>query len=418
MRRLAVVIIGAIAVLAAACGPPPPEEPVWAPTVERWSAGTEPTEVPFTATSEDWWAVVEVTPDFSTGTLHLHRRSGARGAPSASPTVSFPLPNGAADLAMSDHVVAVRSRTAVAGSIGIELFELDGTTWSPAATVTRPVATDREAALDVSDTRLVVGERAVSSQLALPGRVAVVPISLAGPGISWSPATVQTLDPEPAWPDHARNGFGAEISTVGDLLAVGTDWDRVAVYGAAGAALALDQVITSPVDLGSSARFGRSLSVDTAGSARIAIGSGGGFSFSVPQPGRVDVIERTTTGWVIERSIAPRAGSALSGFALGSEVALSGTRLATAAHWVQVARPGGAGFVDDLRIEIHELSATPTFSDELSVYTTLGGTGAHPTATFVGASNLDLVGSHLAVGGFLSFGLDPTHYAAISYDRR
>lgn len=417
MRRLALVLIGTVAVLAA-CGPPPPEGPRWAATVEPWTAGASPAEVAFTATTEDWWAVVESSPDGTTATLHLHPRSGARGAPSASPTVSFSLPNGAADLAMSDHVVAVRSRAAVAGSVGIELFERDGATWSAAATVTRPVAADREAALDVSDTRVVVGERAMSNHLTLPGRVAVVPISLAGAGISWSPATVQILDPGATWPDHARNGFGAEVSIVGEVLAAGTDWDRVAVYGASGPSLALDQVLTSPVDLGSSGRFGRSLSLDTAGSARLAVGSGGGFTFSVPQPGRVDVFERTSSGWTIEQSIAPRAGSALSGFALGSEVALSGTRLATSAHWVQVARPGGSGFVDDLRIEIHELAASPTFSDELSVYDTLGGTADHPTATFVGALSLELAGSHLAAGAYVGFGSDPAHFAAVSYDRR
>ena len=101
---------------------------------------------------------------------------------------------------------------------------------------------------------------------------------------------------------------------------------------------------------------------------------------------------------------------------MGSTVALDGSRLVQSGHWALVAGPNGQ--VTDLRLEVHDLAATPTFRTELSTLDALGGAVAHPNLSMIGAFDLDLAGDHLAANAWASFGLDPSHYASLSFDLR
>jgi hypothetical protein len=421
MGRRVVSIAGAVllAALLGACIPPPEDPPPsWRATVQTWGSDSDgPFERPFTATTEDWWAVIEVPPDFSTATLLLFARTGPGGSPAAVPAHRFELQDGATDLAMDDHVVAVTPRRAVEGQLRVSLFELDGGAWSPAGVLARPLDDQRHVIVDVTDSHLVLGERGRNDLPQVDGQVVVQPIDRAGPGISWSTGDAQTLSPDPSWQVAARNGFGAQLSIEDDLLAVGTDEDRIAVHELAGGTWTLDQVLVTSYP-GSDATFGRSIALDASGGARMAVGSSGGWIFGVPQPGRLEVFERGATGWALSQTIGPREGSALGGFGLGTTVALDGDRLVQSAHWAVVPRPGGDGTIADLRVEVHDLAATPTFRAELSTLDALGGVAALPNVSMIGTVELDLAGDHLAVNGIGSFGLDPTHYSAISFDLR
>ena len=418
-RRVLAVSIVVLGGVLAACVPPPtePSPPRWRATVQTWGTGPDgPVERPYTATSEDWWAVVEVVPDFTSARLLLFPRTGPGGAPAAAPAHAFELPQGATDLAMDDHVLAVTPRQAVGDEFHVALFELDGGAWSPAGTVPRPMDAQRNGTIAVTDSHLVLAERAPGDPLEADGTVVVLPIDLSGPGISWSAGDVQTLFPDPTWPLNARTGFGTDLSIEGPLLAVGTDEDRVALYELTGAAWTLDEVLVSALP-GSDASFGRALALDASGAARLAVGSSGGWVFGVPQAGRVEIYERGASGWTPTLTIGPRDGSGLNGLVMGSTVALDGDRLVQSGHWALVPGPTG-NQVTDLRVEVHDLSASPTFRTELSTLDALGGVAALPTVTMIGAFDLDLAGDHLAMNVLASFGPDPTHHAAISYDLR
>lgn len=419
MRRRVVGLVGAL-VLGAVLGAciPPPEDPPrsWRSTVQTWGSDADgPYERPYTATTADWWAVIEVPPDFSTATLLLYPRTGPGGSPAAAPTQSFDLPEGAVDLAMDDHVIAVAPRRNVGAEYHVALFELDGGAWADAGVVPRPFASQRNGTVAVTDSHLVIAERGPGEPLEADGTVAVLPIDRSGPGISWSPSDVQTLTPDPSWPIGARNGFGTDLSIEGGRLAVGTDEDRIALYQLEGATWTLDQVLVSALP-GSDATFGRSIALDASGAARLAVGSSGGWVFGVPQAGRVEIYEREPSGWAVTTTIGPRDGSGLNGLSMGSTVALDGDRLVQSGHWAIVAGPDGQ--VTDLRLEVHDLARTPTFRTELSTLDALGGVAALANVTMIGSVDLDLEGDHLATNVFASFGLDPSHYASISYDLR
>lgn len=418
-RSLAVASATVLGVLLSACIPPPEDPPpTWRPTVQTWGSDAEgPYERPYTATTEDWWAVVEVPPDFSTATLLLFPRTGPGGSPASTPAHTFELPDGMVDLAMDDHVLAVTPRRGVGADYQVALFELEGGAWAPAGVVPRPLTAQRNGTVAVTDSHLVLAERGAGAGPDGDGQVVVQPIDRSGPGITWSADDAQTLAPDPSWPQPARSGFGTDLSIEDGLLAVGTDEDRIAIYELTAGSWALDQVLVTTY-LGSDATFGRSIALDASGSARMAVGSSGGWIFGAPQPGRLEVFERGASGWVLSRTIAPREGAALGGFGMGTTVALDGDRLVQSAHWASVTRPGGEGTIADLRIEVHDLAATPTFRAELSTLDALGGAAALPNVTMIGTVELDLAGDHLAVNGVGSFGLEPTHYSAISFDLR
>lgn len=139
MRRTTVVgiLLAAAAMIGAACGPPPTPNPVvpkWEATVLQRDDASAGPGYGFTATTDDWWAVVELSEDYLSGTLHLYHRTGSGGAPEAEPSFSFDLEHGALAIAMSDHLVAVRARTPVGDDLPVALFELEDGTWAPAGT--------------------------------------------------------------------------------------------------------------------------------------------------------------------------------------------------------------------------------------------------------------------------------------------
>lgn len=243
----------------------------------------------------------------------------------------------------------------------------------------------------------------------------MLPIDRTGPGVTVGSPTV--LDPAPTWSEEARSRFGARVSIVGDLLAASTSWDRLAIYQHGGSGWALLDVLQGGNPF-ADGHFARTISLDRSGSPRIAVGTAGGWEFAVPQPGRVEIYELVGGTWTVTHTIGARASSALNGLSMGSLVALDGNRLVVSGHWQPVTRPGGDGTIADLRLEVHDLAATPTFREELSVYDAVGGVDAHPTASMVGALDLDLSGEHLAVSAHVSFVEDPAALAAISFDHR
>lgn len=425
MRHRVLIVVAFVAVLGAACVPPPEDPPPtdprgWVPTVRGWSTDpAAPYELPSSATTEDWWAVVRQQGGWAgPATLELHRRDGAGGAPGAAPAFSFPLEHGAFNLAMSDHLVAVRARNPQGGQLPIELFEREGDTWRPAATVLRPVPGGSTFAIDLTDDHLLVGEQGSWAGTLTDGRAAVVPIDRTGPGVTIGAPTL--LQPDPTWAPDARARFGAEVSIVGDLLAVSSEWDRLAIYrDTQGAGWALLDVLSGGNPL-ADGNFARAIDLDRGGAPRLAVGSAGGWNFGVPQPGRVEVYELTGSTWTVTHTIGPRSTSGLNGLGLGSEVELDGDLLAVSAHWASVQRPEqhGGGTVADMRVEIHDLAATPTFRDELSPYDAVGGIDAWPTASMVGGIGMELAGTHLVMTAYVGFGSDPAHYAAVSFDHR
>lgn len=420
MRRTTVVgiLLAAAAMIGAACGPPPTPNPVvpkWEATVLQRDDASAGPGYGFTATTDDWWAVVELSEDYLSGTLHLYHRPGSGGAPEAEPSFSFDLEHGALAIAMSDHLVAVRARTPVGDDLPVALFELEDGTWAPAGTVLRPIPGGSTFSMDLTDEHLVLGEQGRLTPPVTDGRVAVLPIDRTGPGVTVGSPTV--LDPAPTWSEEARSRFGARVSIVGDLLAASTSWDRLAIYQHGGSGWALLDVLQGGNPF-ADGHFARTISLDRSGSPRIAVGTAGGWEFAVPQPGRVEIYELVGGTWTVTHTIGARASSALNGLSMGSLVALDGNRLVVSGHWQPVTRPGGDGTIADLRLEVHDLAATPTFREELSVYDAVGGVDAHPTASMVGALDLDLSGEHLAVSAHVSFVEDPAALAAISFDHR
>lgn len=420
--RIAVAIgVAACCIALAACAPsqPPHPPPSWVSTALRWdpAAGVERV---LSATSESWWAVIETMPGLSgAATLQLYPRVGSDGAPAAAPSQSIPLGRVASDLAMSDHLLVVRMRNELAVLDEQRIFELDGEgtagVWASAGLVPTAIDVQRAPNLDLTDDTLAVGRPGIPGS-GLDGSVLIVPFDRSGPGITWSFATVQQLVPDPAWSVETRTGFGSQVALEGATLATTTGTDSVVTARRLGGAWSIDQVLVDPAGPGTG--FGRSLSVDeSSGAPRVLIGVQGKLDGFTPRPGRADLYQRGAGGWSFGRSISPRPGSFWGGFGLGYLVALDGDTAALGVHWLQPARPGGGGTVDDLRVELHRLSAPPSASlvGEVPLLTLAGG----PTddLTSVGPMTLDLVGSHLSITAQYDLDGPEFHLFAVSVDR-
>ena len=232
-RRRAVLLAAVVAaLLGAACGPPDPPPVGWETTSRLHVGAPNPIERPLTATNSQWWAVVDMAPSVpGDATLHLFARTGADGAPEPTPSQSIPLGAGIAGLAMSDHVLAVDHHNALANLRTVDLYELDTATgtWSLGSTVPRGYDPTRLIDLDVTDTQLVIGDSSAPGG-SVDGTVVVVPISLAGPGITWSFGSVTALGPDPSWTSTDRLGFGRRVAVEGDALAVSGGADHVRFY--------------------------------------------------------------------------------------------------------------------------------------------------------------------------------------------
>ncbi len=417
--------IAAVLVLAAGCVPDPPTpSPSWTPTV--LAASTSPGdeyELPLVATSDDWWAVIEQRPATgydATSTLVLHPRTGPDGAPSATPAQTIPLPPHVGGLAMSDHVLAVRHRNVLAALDLVDLYRLDAATgsWVFGATVPRALDLSRLFTMDVSDQALVIGDRP-DPLTPGDGSVLVVPVEVTATSLSANVFAAQVLAPEASWGESDRAGFGRVVTTEGDTLAVSSGTDHVRIYRWTGATWAIDTTLTSPRAPASDGRFGRSLDVDTdAGEARLLLGDAGGFGGfggGQPQPGRAVLYGRGASGWGVVVQFDPRPGNALGGFGYGSEVALDGPLAAVGYHWVQVPGAGGAGLVDDYRVDLYRLGPTATLEAELSALEARGG--PLPEQTNAAAVGLRLSGTHLAAVGYDGLGAAGNHEYAISWDR-
>jgi hypothetical protein len=416
------VATAALAVLGSlvACGPPtPPSGPVeWRATTRLWDPASGAERV-LTATNSSWWAVVSTDSGLTgAATLELYPRTGADGAPAATPAQTFDLGPVASDLALSEHLLAVRVRNGLAGLDEHRIFELDGDgatgVWSAATLVPTAIDTWRSPTIDLSEDTLVVGRPGLPGS-GVEGSVLIVPLQTAGPGVSWSFGAVQQLVVDPTWSLDARTGFGTQVALEGDTLASGTTDGHVLVARRNAGTWAVDQVLTDPAGPGTG--FGKSLAVDeVAGVGRLLIGVQGRFQNGAPRPGRVDLYQRGGGSWALARSLAPRPDSAVDGSGFGYLVALDGDTAAVGVHWTRPAQPGGVGTVDDLQVELHDLTAASSYVAAVSLLDLAGG--PRDGLSSVGPVALDLAGSHLAVSALHSASGGVAHLFAISVDRR
>jgi hypothetical protein len=427
-RWAVVVAVGTVLAVSAACTPPdqgPPSHPSWTPTV--LAASTAPGdeyELPLTATTEEWWAVVEQRPTTgfdASSTLLLFPRTAPHGAPVATPTQEISLPPAVGGLAMSENVLAVRHRTVLGALDQVDLYRRDGATnsWVFAATVPRGLDLTRLFTMDVSDHALVIGDRPDPFTPG-DGSVLVVPIELTPTALTADVFGAQLLAPDPSWSESDRAGFGRVVATEGDTLAVSSATDHVRIFRHVGGSWAVDATLTSPRAPAFDGRFGRALDVDTGtGTARLLLGDSGGFGGfggSQPQPGRAVLHERGAFGWNVVHQFDPRPENALGGFGFGNEVALDGELAAVGYHWVQVPGAGGTGIVDDYRVDLYHLGPTVTLEAELSALEARGGPIAGQTNA--AAVGLRLAGTHLVAVGYDGLGLGGSHEYAISWDRQ
>ena len=355
-------------------------------------------------------------------TLHLFARTGADGAPEPTPSQSIPLGAGIAGLAMSDHVLAVDHHNALANLRTVDLYELDTATgtWALGSTVPRGYDATRLIDLDVTDTQLVIGDSSAPGG-SVDGTVVVVPISLAGPGITWSFGSVTALGPDPSWTSTDRLGFGRRVAVEGDALAVSGGADHVRFYTWGGTSYAVATTLVNPEAPSTNGSFGESISVDTStGQARALVGIKGEFSIfspDPPTPGRVELWVRNGAVWNLQTTIPPRPGALFGGYAMGHEAALDGRWAVVGLHFVQVPASGGAGTVDDYRLEIYDLqSGSPTFVREISAVALTGG--VVPDQVQVAPVGVDVVGSHIVFDVWNSISSSPTEFSAFSVDRR
>ncbi len=424
-RSLFAALVTVVAVTA--CTPAPPM-PVWTPTIEAWNATSgHEVERPLASTSNQWFAVVEESPTIGVGAtstnLLVYPRTGADGAPAATPSQTIPLEDNVANISMSDHIIAIRSRDYLANLDTVHLYGLDPTThlWSESLALPRGLDTNAIVVIDVTDTALALGN--IPSPMATgDGSVLVYPLTVSPTtgAISGSSVTAAALSPDPTWSASDRQGFGRVVSIEGDWLAVSGGTDHVAAYHrTAPTTWAPDLVMTNPLAPGSDGRFGRSLSIDaSAVTPRLLVGTQGGFSTfgGSPTAGRVELLTRGPSGgWSLSQTISPRAGSALGGFALGIEVALDHDRAVVGYYWAQVAGAGGVTLMDDYRLEVWNLTPAPVFEAELSMLAPHGGPLAGETAT--APVGVRLAGSHLSVVSWDIFGSNPSHFSALSWDR-
>ena len=421
---LSLTVVAAVA----ACTPPGPTAPVWTPTVVGWNAtpGSE-VERPLAATTDNWFVVIEQRPAIGVGatssTLLIYPRSGTDGAPAAAPSQSIVLPVAIAGLAMSDHVIAVRSRDDVSNLDTVGLYALDPATntWLLSTVVPRGLDSTHLVNLRVTDTALALGITPIPGGTG-DGTVLVVPLAISGAIISWSFSTIAVVSPPTAWSLSDRQGFGRALSIEGGWLAVSGGNDHVVAYQRSGNAWTPDLTLTNPIAPGNDGRFGRSLSIDTdqpGVGPRLLVGTQGGFSGigGVPTAGRAEIWARSGTGWTLQSIISPRPGSALGGFAVGVEVGLDRSRAIVGYYWAQIPGAGGVSVVDDYRLEAWNLDAAnqPTFESELSLIAAVGG--PLPGQNAAAPVGVQLSGSHVAVDSWDTFGANPTHFSAVSFDR-
>lgn len=426
--RSMAITLAAFAVVAA-CGPSGPTPPVWTATVESWSAvPSAEAERPLAATTKDWFVAIEqrpgIGPAATSSTLLIYPRTRTDGAPAATPSQSIVLPVAIAGLAMSDHVIAVRERNALANLDITNLFGLDPVTdtWSLSTVVPRGLDNDKIITFKVTDSALAIGSIPTPGGTG-DGSVVIVPLTLTGGTISWTFGSVVSLTPAAAWSSADRSGFGRTVSIDGAWLAVSGGNDHVVVYSRTGTSWNPDLTLTNPIAPGTGGRFGRSLSID-AGAAgttpRLLVGIQGGFSGfgGTPTAGRAEIWARGGAAWSLQSTISPRAGSALGGFALGVEVGLDANRAIVGYFWAQVPGTDGVSLVDDYRLEAWNLNPTtgqPSFESELSVLAAGGGPRPHQSAA--APVGVQLAGSHVAVASWDTFGADPSHFSAVSFDR-
>jgi len=424
MRRPWAMTLVALVVVAAGCAPAPaPVPPTWTPTVLGWStvAGAS-VDRPLAATSAAWWAVIEQRPTYGPGassTLLLFRRTGPDGAPAATPAQSIALPSGVAGLALSDHVLAVRYRNALAVLDIVDLYRLDAATdtWVYGASVPRGLDNNRSIVLGLTDEALVFGDSA-NPGTAGDGEVVVVPLTVTGSSLSAAWLSAQGLFPDADWTSSDRLGFGRVVAVRGDVLAVASGNDHVRVYRRVAGTWTSDLTLTNPSAPASDTRYGRSLAVDTTtGAARVLVGIQGGIA-GIGGPligGRAELWERSATGtWASNTLFTPRPGNAYGGLGFGVEVALEGTTAVIGYDWQQVPGAGGVGTVDDYRLEVYRLTPAPTFEAELSALSATGG--PVEAMVSVAAVGTTLRGSHVSFVAWISIA-GVLHLSSVSFDR-
>ena len=273
--------------------------------------------------------------------------------------------------------------------------------------------------LDVTDTQLVIGDSGAPGG-SVDGTVVVVPISLAGPGITWSFGSVTAVGPDPSWSSTDRLGFGRRVAVEGDALAVSGGSDHVRLYTWGGTSYAVATTLVNPDAPSLNGSFGESISVDTStGQARALVGIKGDFSIfspDPPTPGRVELWVRNGGVWSLEATIPARPAALFGGYATGHEAALDGRWAVVGLHFVQVPAAGGSGTVDDYRLEIYDLqSGPPTFVREISPVALTGG--VVPDQVQLAPVGVDVVGSHIVFDVWNSISSSPTQFSAFSVDR-
>jgi hypothetical protein len=405
-----------VALLAVACGPPPTPTPTptWQATVRSFDdpLGSERT---LTATSSTWWANVRADGSpLGPATLQLHPRTGADDLPTELPTQEIALGEIAGDLAMSERLLAIRMRDTTNAVDEIRVFELDPATatWSFATAVEVPVEDGRVNEIDLSDDTLVIG-RPFTFGGGADGEVRVVPLDRSGPGVTWSPASVQVFSPSPTLGDGDRAAYGRHVAVDGDTLAFGAG-ERVVVLARSGGTWVPDAELLDAAGTGTG--FARHLAVDQVdGTGRVLVGVQGRFELGVPRPGQAQLFERSSGGWTLARTFQPDPTGALGGFGFGAQVALDGDRAAFAVHWVQRSPSGGA-VIDDYQIELRDLRPVGETVTTRSLLDLVGGVDAGwgNAGSFV----LDLSGSHLAVSAYVQPQGGTSRFFTVSFDRR
>jgi hypothetical protein len=350
--------------------------------------------------------------------LLIYPRTGPDGAPASTPSQTIPLTYPAEGLAMSDHVLAVRYHNTTAVLDNIDLYGLDPATntWSVSSTVPRGWDTTQSISFAVSDQAIVIGS-STNPGSTIDGHVLVIPLTISGASVGWTLGNVVGLGPDPTWTSADRLGFGRVVAIDGDWVAASAGQDHAVVYRHTAPTWTPDLTITNPNAPGSDGRFATSLAIDTSSAAgpRVLVGTQGGFAGSVPTAGRVDLYASGPTGWTLQHTFNPRAGSALGGFAEGIVVALDGSRAVIGYYWGQVPGVGAQAEVDDQRLEVWNLGTTPIFEKELSVLSAEGGPKAGETSS--APAFLSIAGSHIVATASDSYTGNVVHYSAVSFDR-
>jgi hypothetical protein len=431
-RIALVATVTALTVVAAACSPSPPPPP--APAPATWAASSRPfaasppdSDAPLTATSTRWWAVVEQRPGaFSAATssdLLLYRRLGSDGIPSPSPTQTVPLAAATADLVMDEGVLATRSVIPLAGLEVVSLYRLDGPSdsWVAAGSFLRGYDPTRTIRLSVSDTELAVGD-STTDPAGADGRVSVIPLALTPTSLTIDLAGAQLLQPDPAWSDLDRRGFGRAVDVEAGLVAVSGGADHVRLHRRTGTAYPVDLTLTNPAAPASGGSFGASVAVDrSTGADRLLVGTNGRFAgfFGPVVPGSAELFERGPAGWFLRDVIAPASGDPADGLMWGALVALDGDRAVVGVRNVSVPdwpAPGSPpGWINDQRLRIYTLSPAAALEAEIS---TTESTGIRIGQVAAVPGSPQLAGTHLAFVSSTVFAGGISRWSAVTVDRR